>query len=94
MMAMQWGVLHGDLSPNNLIIYKGKGFFIDFDHAKFIKLNNRAMDSHGMVSLKLIYFVPSFLISMFKGNNTIYILVPSQSDGMCSNSSFSPPHGL
>ncbi|KAG1843442.1 hypothetical protein F4604DRAFT_1689529 [Suillus subluteus] len=30
-------VLHGDLSPNNFIIHKGIGYFIDFDHASIIK---------------------------------------------------------
>jgi hypothetical protein len=93
-MTTQRGVLHGDLSPNNLIIYEGKGFFIDFDHTQFIKLNNRATDSRGTVNLKLIYVVPSFLISMFKGNDTIHILAPSQGDGTLSDSSFSPPQGL
>ncbi|KAG1848321.1 hypothetical protein DFJ58DRAFT_842963 [Suillus subalutaceus] len=37
-------VLHGDLSPNNLIIHEGKGYFIDFDHAKFVQLYNQAKD--------------------------------------------------
>ncbi|KAG1783138.1 hypothetical protein EV702DRAFT_1191576 [Suillus placidus] len=40
-------VLHGDLSPNNLIIHEGKGYFIDFDHAKFVQLYNQAKDSCG-----------------------------------------------
>ncbi|KAG2030953.1 hypothetical protein BDR03DRAFT_986755 [Suillus americanus] len=53
-MMTQRGVLHGDLSPNNLIIYKGKGFFIDFDHTKFIKLNNRATDSCGTGTIPYI----------------------------------------
>ncbi|KAG1849725.1 hypothetical protein F4604DRAFT_1934743 [Suillus subluteus] len=35
-------VLHGDLSPNNIIIYKGKGYFIDFDHAKFLNDDGKA----------------------------------------------------
>ncbi|KAG2743049.1 hypothetical protein P692DRAFT_20681465, partial [Suillus brevipes Sb2] len=54
MMTMQRGVLHGDLSPNNLIIYEGKGFFIDFDHTKFIELNNRATDSRGTETIPYI----------------------------------------
>ncbi|KAG2123734.1 hypothetical protein DEU56DRAFT_759947 [Suillus clintonianus] len=40
-------VLHGDLSPNNLIIHEGKGYFIDFDHAKFIQENPIPKDSRG-----------------------------------------------
>ncbi|KAG1896301.1 uncharacterized protein F5891DRAFT_1193326 [Suillus fuscotomentosus] len=35
-------VLHGDLSPNNVIIYEGKGYFIDFDHAKFLSDDGKA----------------------------------------------------
>ncbi|KAG1825234.1 hypothetical protein DFJ58DRAFT_738552 [Suillus subalutaceus] len=45
-MVTQQNVLHGDLSPNNLIIHDGKGYFIDFDHAKFLK-NNAAVNSRG-----------------------------------------------
>ncbi|KAG1787145.1 uncharacterized protein HD556DRAFT_1449074 [Suillus plorans] len=45
-MVTQWNVLHSDLSPNNIIIHDGKGYFIDFDHAKFLK-NNAAVDSRG-----------------------------------------------
>ncbi|KAG1784521.1 uncharacterized protein HD556DRAFT_1451679 [Suillus plorans] len=45
-MVTQRNILHGDLSPNNIIIHDGKGYFIDFDHAKFLK-NNAAVDSCG-----------------------------------------------
>ncbi|KAG2068204.1 hypothetical protein BDR04DRAFT_1103717 [Suillus decipiens] len=38
-------VLHGDLSPNNIIIYEGKGYFIDFDHAKFLDADGQADES-------------------------------------------------
>ncbi|KAG1784437.1 uncharacterized protein HD556DRAFT_1451773 [Suillus plorans] len=38
-------VLHGDLSPNNIIIYEGKGYFIDFDHAKFLDADGKADES-------------------------------------------------
>ncbi|KAG1785034.1 uncharacterized protein HD556DRAFT_1314580 [Suillus plorans] len=38
-------VLHGDLSPNNIIIYEGKGYFIDFDHAKFLDTGGQANKS-------------------------------------------------
>ncbi|KAG1906125.1 uncharacterized protein F5891DRAFT_975576 [Suillus fuscotomentosus] len=45
-MVTQQNILHGDLSPNNLIIHDRKGYFIDFDHAKFLK-NNAAVNSCG-----------------------------------------------
>ncbi|KAG1847304.1 hypothetical protein DFJ58DRAFT_730184 [Suillus subalutaceus] len=45
-MVTQQNILHSDLSPNNLIIHDGKGYFIDFDHAKFLK-NNAAVNSRG-----------------------------------------------
>ncbi|KAG1791198.1 uncharacterized protein HD556DRAFT_1445464 [Suillus plorans] len=32
-LMLKCNVLHGDLSPNNFIIYDGQGYFIDFDHA-------------------------------------------------------------
>ncbi|KAG0708313.1 hypothetical protein DFH29DRAFT_870873 [Suillus ampliporus] len=56
MMTTQQKVLHGDLSPNNLIIYEGKGHFIDFDHTKFIQLNNKAKDSCGMGMIPYISY--------------------------------------
>jgi len=43
-------VLHGDLSPGNLIIHEGKGYFIDFDHAKIFEDCGGARTSHGTVS--------------------------------------------
>ncbi|KAG1893891.1 uncharacterized protein F5891DRAFT_1256818 [Suillus fuscotomentosus] len=45
-IVTQQNVLHGDLSPNNIIIHDGKGYFIDFNHAKFLK-NNAAVNSRG-----------------------------------------------
>ncbi|KIK32105.1 hypothetical protein CY34DRAFT_30616, partial [Suillus luteus UH-Slu-Lm8-n1] len=37
--------LHGDLSPNNFIIFDGRGYFIDFDHAQIItQVNTTAID--------------------------------------------------
>ena len=47
-------VLHGDLSPNNLIIYDGKGYFIDFDHAMIIG-PDYTICTHGTVSLHLMF---------------------------------------
>ncbi|KAG1743536.1 hypothetical protein EDD22DRAFT_958776 [Suillus occidentalis] len=50
-------VLHGDLSPNNIIIYKGKGFFIDFDHAKFLRDDGKAdASSRGTGTIPYISF--------------------------------------
>jgi hypothetical protein len=43
-------VLHGDLSPNNLIIHEGRGFFIDFDHAQIIAQGSTSVRSNGTVS--------------------------------------------
>ncbi|KAG1736396.1 uncharacterized protein EDB91DRAFT_1250009 [Suillus paluster] len=43
-------VLHRDLSPNNLIIYKGCGFFIDFDHAQIIVQCNISVRAWGTIS--------------------------------------------
>ncbi|KAG2737651.1 hypothetical protein P692DRAFT_20761209, partial [Suillus brevipes Sb2] len=52
-MVRDRNVLHGDLSPNNLIIHQGKGYFIDFDHAKFLK-DNKALDSRDAPSPTMI----------------------------------------
>ncbi|KAG1861976.1 hypothetical protein C8R48DRAFT_673411 [Suillus tomentosus] len=54
MLMIERKVLHGDLSPNNLIIYEGKGYFINFDHAKFVQLNSKAKDSHGTGTIPYI----------------------------------------
>lgn len=40
-------VLHGDLSPNNLIIHEGRGFFVDFDHAHIIAQGSTSVHSNG-----------------------------------------------
>jgi tRNA A-37 threonylcarbamoyl transferase component Bud32 len=55
-MVRDRNVLHGDLSPNNLIIHQGKGYFIDFDHAKFLK-DNKALDSRGTVSYRSVFCI-------------------------------------
>ncbi|KIK37934.1 hypothetical protein CY34DRAFT_91806 [Suillus luteus UH-Slu-Lm8-n1] len=43
-------VLHGDLSPNNLIIHEGRSFFIDFDHPQIIAQGSTSVRSNGSVS--------------------------------------------
>jgi len=48
-MVFERNVLHGDLSPYNIIIHEGKGYFIDFDHAKSLK-SLTAVVSRGAVS--------------------------------------------
>jgi serine/threonine-protein kinase RIO1 len=48
-------VLHGDLSPNNLIIYDGKGYFIDFDHAITIGPDENIILTRGTVSLHVMF---------------------------------------
>jgi RIO-like serine/threonine protein kinase len=71
-MVTKRHVLHGDLSPNNLIIHDGKGYFIDFDHAKFLK-NNAATDSRGTVSYFTMFFFV-YLMVKFEGHYTLHIL--------------------
>ncbi|KAG2088930.1 uncharacterized protein F5147DRAFT_780810 [Suillus discolor] len=44
-------VLHRDLSPNNFIIHKGSGYFIDFDHAQIILPGNTSVRSRGTGTL-------------------------------------------
>jgi len=79
-MVTQKKVLHGDLSPNNLIIHEGKGHLIDFDHAKLLE-NNGAI---GAVTVSLrtfcIFLISDNLISWLKGNYTIYVQSHSQAD--------------
>lgn len=48
-MVTNRNVLHGDLSPHNLIIHEKKGYFIDFDHAKLLQ-GGVATDTYGTVS--------------------------------------------
>ncbi|KAG2046067.1 hypothetical protein BDR06DRAFT_1039775 [Suillus hirtellus] len=48
-------VLHEDLSPNNLIIHQGKGYFINFNHTKFLK-DNKALDSCGTGTIPYMSF--------------------------------------
>jgi hypothetical protein len=60
-----------NLSPNNLIIHNGKGYFINFDHAKFLR-NNAATDSRGTVSYFTIFFI--YLMVTFEGHYTLHIL--------------------
>jgi len=48
-MVTERKVLHGDLSPNNLVIHEGKGYFIDFDHAKSLN-DGKGVVSRGTVS--------------------------------------------
>ncbi|KAG2041122.1 hypothetical protein BDR03DRAFT_1007466 [Suillus americanus] len=59
-------VAHGDFSPNNIIIYKGKGYFIDFDNAHFLNDDGKADASlHGT----------------FMGDCTIHVLSHSPPNG-------------
>ncbi|KAG2028718.1 kinase-like domain-containing protein [Suillus americanus] len=63
-------VLHGDLSPNNLIIHEGKGYFIDFDHAKFLT-NNKALESRGTGTIPYMSCRLLKLIGDFPSSTTI-----------------------
>ncbi|KAG2124873.1 hypothetical protein DEU56DRAFT_963173 [Suillus clintonianus] len=40
-------VLHGDLSPNNFILHDGRGYFIDFDHARILAEGTDSIPSEG-----------------------------------------------
>ncbi|KAG1901600.1 uncharacterized protein F5891DRAFT_1187471 [Suillus fuscotomentosus] len=46
-LMVKRGILHGDLSPNNFIIYEGIGYFIDFYHAGFIEKGKASTISFG-----------------------------------------------
>ncbi|KAG1893326.1 uncharacterized protein F5891DRAFT_1196557 [Suillus fuscotomentosus] len=48
------GILHGDLSPNNFIIYEGIEYFIDFNHAGFIEKGKAFMISFGTGTIPYI----------------------------------------
>ncbi|KAG2740427.1 hypothetical protein P692DRAFT_20701266, partial [Suillus brevipes Sb2] len=39
--------LHGDLSPNNFILYKGQVYFIDFDNAGITTESNKSLGNSG-----------------------------------------------
>ena len=80
-MVTQKNVLHGDLSPNNLVIHEGKGYLIDFDHAKRLE-NNSAIGAATVSSRTFcIFLISDNLISWLKGNYTIYVQSHSQVDG-------------
>ncbi|KAG2082121.1 uncharacterized protein F5147DRAFT_783413 [Suillus discolor] len=46
-LMVECGILHGDLSPNNFIIYEGNSYFINFDHAGFIEEGKTSTISFG-----------------------------------------------
>ncbi|KAG1766503.1 hypothetical protein EV702DRAFT_1050671 [Suillus placidus] len=53
-------ILHGDLSPNNSIIFDGRGYYIDFDHTQIIKEGSTSARSRGTgtvpyMSIHLLY---------------------------------------
>jgi hypothetical protein len=59
-------VLHGDLSPNNFIVHKGIGYFIDCDHASILVEGTTSTYLHGTVSFSTLSSY-SLLISFFQG---------------------------
>ncbi|KAG2114937.1 kinase-like domain-containing protein [Suillus cothurnatus] len=66
-------VLHGDLSPNNLIIHEGRGFFIDFDHAQIIAQGSTSVRSNGTgtvpyMSIRLLYAITAIARDKGLGN--------------------------
>ncbi|KAG2362273.1 hypothetical protein BDR07DRAFT_1056109 [Suillus spraguei] len=54
-------ILHGDLSPNNLIIYDGRGYYIDFDHAEITEgpksIRSQGMGTIPYMSIRLLRMV-------------------------------------
>ncbi|KAG2100718.1 uncharacterized protein F5147DRAFT_655502 [Suillus discolor] len=57
---MKRNILHGDLSPNNFIIFDGCGYYIDFDQAQIITESNTSVRSWGTgtvpyMSIRLLY---------------------------------------
>jgi serine/threonine-protein kinase RIO1 len=48
-MVTERKVLHSDLSPYNLIIHERKGYFVDFDNAKFLQ-GDAAINACSIVS--------------------------------------------
>ncbi|KAG1894105.1 uncharacterized protein F5891DRAFT_1195664 [Suillus fuscotomentosus] len=47
-------VLHGDLSPNNFVVYDGIGYFIDFDHTSILAEGTTSTYSHGTGTMPYI----------------------------------------
>ncbi|KAG1898008.1 uncharacterized protein F5891DRAFT_499656 [Suillus fuscotomentosus] len=47
-------VLHGDLSPNNFVIYEGTGYFIDLDHAAILPVDTTSTYSPGTGTMPYI----------------------------------------
>ncbi|KAG1900142.1 uncharacterized protein F5891DRAFT_980435 [Suillus fuscotomentosus] len=75
-MVTQQNILHSDLSPNNIIIHDRKGYFIDFDHAKFLE-KNAVVDSRGTGTVP---YISSHLLKLMGD-----ILVPSMIDHRASD---------
>ncbi|KAG1736389.1 uncharacterized protein EDB91DRAFT_1083357 [Suillus paluster] len=66
-------VLHGDLSPNNLIIHEGCGFFINFDHTQIITQGSTSVRSPGTgtvpyMSIRLLYAITAIARAKGWGN--------------------------
>ncbi|KAG1886156.1 hypothetical protein F4604DRAFT_1917860 [Suillus subluteus] len=53
-LMVECGILHGDLSTNNFIIHEGIGYFIDFDHARFIEEGKISTISFGTGTIPYI----------------------------------------
>jgi Fungal protein kinase len=64
-LMVERGILHGDLSPNNFIIYEGIGYFIDFDHAGFIEKGKASTISFGTVRISSLLFSLRLLILFY-----------------------------
>ncbi|KAG1870494.1 hypothetical protein C8R48DRAFT_670847 [Suillus tomentosus] len=53
-LMVECGILHGDLSPNNFIIYEGIGYFIDSNNAGFIEKDKASTISFGTGTIPYI----------------------------------------
>ncbi|KAG2079613.1 kinase-like domain-containing protein [Suillus discolor] len=53
-LMVECGILHGDLSLNNFIIYEGNSYFIDFDYARFIEEGKTSTISFGTGTIPYI----------------------------------------
>ncbi|KAG2090920.1 uncharacterized protein F5147DRAFT_658061 [Suillus discolor] len=61
-------ILHRDLSPNNIIIHEGHGFFIDFDHTQIITQGSTSKGTIPYMSIHLLYAITAIARDKGLGN--------------------------
>ncbi|KAG2071713.1 hypothetical protein BDR04DRAFT_1117537 [Suillus decipiens] len=87
-------ILHGDLSPNNFIIFDGCGYYIDFDHAQIIEEGGTSAHSWGTgtvpyMSIRLLYAATEPMVGeAFSTNTFIYLVGLSKTLLFCKNLSW------